>query len=43
MFAIDVAEWGMNDLLSESRKRREGEIDKETSEKPRTDERGLVA
>src|SRR3954467_12594652 len=43
MFAIDVAEWGMNDLLGESRKRREGEIEKETSEQQPADDRGLVA
>jgi hypothetical protein len=42
MFAIDVAEWGMNDLLGESRKRREGEIDKDKAEDVPKD-RGLVA
>ena len=42
MFAIDVAEWGMNDLLGESRKRREGEIDKGKAEDEPKD-RGLVA
>ena len=43
MFAIDVQEWGMNDLLGESRKRRESEIDTNTPEKPSNDKRGLVA
>lgn len=43
MFAIDVAEWGMNDLLGESRKRREGEIDKSKTEAEPNDPRGLVA
>ena len=43
MFAIDVQEWGMNDLLGESRKRRESEIDTNTPEKPPNDKRGLVA
>src|SRR4051812_1504479 len=43
MFAIDVAEWGMNDLLGESRKRREGEIEEKTSEHQPGDDRGLVA
>jgi len=43
MFAIDVQEWGMNDLLGESRKRREGELDKKTEEDGPDDSRGLVA
>src|SRR5438270_7999736 len=43
MFAIDVQEWGMNDLLGESRKRREGEIDKGGGEQEPNDPRGLVA
>ena len=43
MFAIDVQEWGMNDLLGESRKRREGVIDKGATEHEPDDPRGLVA
>jgi hypothetical protein len=43
MFAIDVQEWGMNDLLGESRKRREDEIDKGKTEPEPKDPRGLVA
>jgi predicted nucleotidyltransferase len=43
MFAIDVQEWGMNDLLGESRKRREDEIDKKPDEHGPDDSRGLVA
>jgi hypothetical protein len=43
MFAIDVQEWGMNDLLGESRKRRETEIDTEVKDKQPGDKRGLVA
>ena len=43
MFAIDVQEWGMNDLLGESRKRREGEIDHGKTEQEPKDPRGLVA
>jgi len=43
MFAIDVQEWGMNDLLGESRKHRESEIEKSDPIDPPKDKRGLVA
>src|SRR6266404_1534713 len=43
MFAIDVQEWKMDDLLGESRKRREDEIDKSKTDPEPNDPRGLVA
>lgn len=44
MFAIDVQEWGMKDLLRESRSRREQHIEKrESTEDNKEDTPGLVA